>query len=322
MPPKQSRPFRPSDEQMTHWPDVSGNAINGLGEESPRNPTPIMWHNSEMLAHGDVQDWFWEQGKKEPALFALRQKRQAIIDQPVAPLADTRQEVSPEEVTARVTELAEQSGACIVGISRIDPLWVFEGYDCDFPFVILLGIAMDHAQLATAPEVTSAIEVVDKYTQGWVVSRPVADWIQSLGWRAHAHAGPEAGPITMVPAALKAGFGELGKHGSIINRDYGSSFRLAAVFTDLPLIESDAVDIAAQDFCINCKVCVNACPPEAIQHDTQPVRGADKWYVDFDKCLPYFAETYGCGICIAVCPWSKSGRGPILSDKLLRKRSQ
>jgi hypothetical protein len=24
-------------------PDVSGNAINGLGEAAPRRPTPVMW---------------------------------------------------------------------------------------------------------------------------------------------------------------------------------------------------------------------------------------------------------------------------------------
>jgi Pyruvate/2-oxoacid:ferredoxin oxidoreductase delta subunit len=272
------------------------------------------------LAHGDVQDWFWDQGTKEPALYALRQKRQAIIYEPVDSLADAQQTISPEEAATKIMELSVESGAFIVGISQVDPLWVFEGYECDYPFVVLMGIAMDHDALSTAPEVTSAGEVVDKYTRGWMVSRPVANWLQSMGWRASAHAGPEAGPITMVPPALKSGFGELGKHGSIINCDYGSSFRLTAVFTDLPLIETEAVDIAAQDFCVNCKVSVNACPPEAIQHDTQNVRGVDKWYVDFDKCFPYFAETYGSGICIAVCPWSKSGRGPILSDKLLGKR--
>lgn len=321
MPQKPQRPFKPSKEQMKHWPDTSGNTVNGLDESTPRNPTPIMWHDSDMLVHGDVQDWFWDQGKKEPSLYALRQKRQRIIDEPVAPLSKNQVTTSPEEATARVHEIAAHSGANIVGIAKVDPLWVFEGYECDFPFVVILGIAMDHDKLSSAPEVTSAIEVVDKYTQGWVVSRPVANWIQSLGWRASAHAGPEAGPITKIPAALKASFGELGKHGSIINRDYGSSFRLAAVFTDLPLIESSPVDIAAQDFCANCKICVNACPPEAIQHETQTVRGADKWYVNFDRCFPYFAETYGCGICIAVCPWSKPGRGPNLSDKLLRKRN-
>jgi epoxyqueuosine reductase len=36
------------------------------------------------------------------------------------------------------------------------------------------------------------------------------------------------------------------------------------------------------------------------------VCGSGKWYVDFDKCLPYFNQTMGCGICIAVCP-SRSG---------------
>ncbi len=28
-----------------------------------------------------------------------------------------------------------------------------------------------------------------------------------------------------------------------------------------------------------------------------------KWYVDFDKCIPYFTKTHGCTICIEVCPW-------------------
>ena len=31
------------------------------------------------------------------------------------------------------------------------------------------------------------------------------------------------------------------------------------------------------------------------------VRGEEKWYVDFDKCVPYFTKTYGCAICIQVC---------------------
>jgi epoxyqueuosine reductase QueG len=42
--------------------------------------------------------------------------------------------------------------------------------------------------------------------------------------------------FNLIPAALACGFGELGKHGSIINRDYGSSFRLSAVLTDLPFV--------------------------------------------------------------------------------------
>ena len=46
-----------------------------------------------------------------------------------------------------------------------------------------------------------------------------------------------AGPVNLIPPALACGFGELGKHGSIINRRYGASFRLASVLTEMPLIE-------------------------------------------------------------------------------------
>jgi epoxyqueuosine reductase QueG len=44
--------------------------------------------------------------------------------------------------------------------------------------------------------------------------------------------------------------------------------------------------------------------------------------VDFDRCVPYFVKTYGCAICIEVCPWSEPGRGPRLSELLLSKRVQ
>ena len=68
---KQHVPWEPSPEQMQHWPEVSGNAINGVGEAEVRRPTPIMWHPPEMIAHGAVQTWFWGQGPKDPEVFAV-----------------------------------------------------------------------------------------------------------------------------------------------------------------------------------------------------------------------------------------------------------
>lgn len=58
----------------------------------------------------------------------------------------------------------------------------------------------------------------------------------------------------------------------------------------------------------------------AIADAKQTVRGAEKWYVDFDKCVPYFTKTYGCGLCLEVCPWADRERAGWLSDKLLAKR--
>jgi len=129
-----------------------------------------------------------------------------------------------------------------------------------------------------------------------------------------------AGSLLMIPPAIECGFGELGKHGSIINKDYGSSFRLAAILTNVPLIPTPKVHYDVDDFCARCQVCSNACPPDAILPEKVPVRGETKWYVDFDKCIPFFNEHFGCGICIAVCPWSIPGRGPRIVEQLMRRK--
>ena len=121
------------------------------------------------------------------------------------------------------------------------------------------------------------------------------------------------------PAALAAGFGELGKHGSIICPEFGASFRLSAVLTDAPLPLTEARSHGIDDFCNACRICEDACPVDALAPTKKMVRGTLKWYVDFDRCLPFFNEHQGCSICIAVCPWSRPGVGPNLAAKLARR---
>ena len=125
--------------------------------------------------------------------------------------------------------------------------------------------------------------------------------------------------VLMIPPAIACGFGELGKHGSLINAEFGSSFRLSAVLTDAPFAPTPQRTFEIDSFCASCRVCENACPPEAISPFKQLVRGVEKWYVDFDRCLPFFNQTHGCAICIAVCPWSRPGVGINLAAKLARR---
>ena len=161
-----------------------------------------------------------------------------------------------------------------------------------------------------------------QYNRGTRAARAVANFIQSQGYDAHPHGGPMAGPMLLIPPAIEAGLGELGKHGSMINRRFGSSFRLAGVMTDLPLVADAPAPFGSDDFCVNCQVCVNACPPDAIFREKQTVRGERKWFVDFDKCIPFFNDTQGCGICIARCPWSRPGVASNLADKLAARRAR
>jgi len=69
-------------------------------------------------------------------------------------------------------------------------------------------------------------------------------------------------------------------------------------------------------------VCEDACPPIAIEPDKKMVRGVNRWYVDFDKCIPYFSENSGCAICIVECPWSRPGVGVNLAKKLAKRAAR
>jgi ferredoxin len=322
---KGTTPWTPPADERRDWPPVSGNTLNGLGEAEPRRPTPIFWHRPEREAFGTYQERVVAQFQSVPALRAVYAEGDRGPRRP-DPVAPARAAEPAGGWTDALKTFALANEADQVGIARLDPAWIFEGYPVPtHPFVVVFGIAMDHASLAQAPATpenpTGALEVSIQYNRGARVAMHVANWIRAQGFDATPHQGPWAGSLGMLPAALAAGFGELGKHGSIINRTLGSSFRLSALTTDMPLAV-DAPDVfGADDFCLNCQVCSDACPPDAIFRTKQTVRGVTKWYVDFDKCIPYFNATFGCGICLAVCPWSTPGRAPKLAAKWTERRA-
>ncbi|MCG8693901.1 MAG: 4Fe-4S dicluster domain-containing protein [Minwuiales bacterium] len=317
-------------------PDISGNEVNGLGEREPRRPTQIFWHRrlaDQPFARAQVA--VTERFNSVPALdevYRTAERGPRKLPDP----ADTRVEDTAESWTSRIKAFVlgdpdarpdeyplDDCAAEMVGIAEMDPLWVYEGYDCDLPHVIMIGTVMDHARLMQLPgddqQVEGQLEVADQYNRGARVANWLAHWVRAQGYRARPHAGPWVGSLNLVPAALAAGFGELGCHGSIIHPVHGSALRLAAVETDLPLVPDGSRRFGANEFCLRCQVCSNACPPQAIKKDKEWVRGVKKFYVDFDVCLPYFNETYSCGICVAVCPWSTPGKAPKLAEIWARR---
>ena len=50
--------FTPSAAQMALWPDISGNAVNGLGEADVDPPRPVYWHTQLPAPHAPLQQWF------------------------------------------------------------------------------------------------------------------------------------------------------------------------------------------------------------------------------------------------------------------------
>jgi len=238
----------------------------------------------------------------------------------VGPIARTQVPVADaESMTREIKAKAVECGAGIVGVSRVTDECLYE--DSPLPpytYAISLGCAMDREEMAHVPQSRAATEVMRTYRHAARTAIRLAEHIRSLGWPARAYADGEA--ILQIPLALNGGLGQLGKHGSMISREFGSNFRLAAVLTDLPLSCDAPVDIGVDDLCMTCRRCTTDCPPGAITDTKAIVRGAEKWYVDFDKCVSYFAKTEGCAICIEVCPWSEPGRGFKLSELLLARR--
>ena len=313
--------FIPSEEQMALWPDVSGNDLNGLGETKVRRPSPIYWQTPDLTPFGPLMQFFVDHAPRDEDLYKTQMETDRIRETIVEPISDEKVEKTSTEWTKLIKEVGVKSGAVAIGITKMRPQWVIDTFEVPYETVITIGVAMDFENLKTAPEVPSAIEVIKKYGEAHLVSHAIANYIHEQGWNAISYGGSNNVPILLIPPAIESGLGELGKHGSLINRENGSVMRLGALVTDMPL-NYDSLDVfGVDDFCLNCKACEKACPPEAIQSDKKMVRGVEKWYVDFDKCLPYFNENTGCGICLAVCPWSHPGVPQNLVKKIAKKKA-
>ncbi|MDW5267686.1 MULTISPECIES: 4Fe-4S dicluster domain-containing protein [Acidobacteriaceae] len=319
--PGQANPRRPKRGTYSPRPEIlsllktSGNTINGLGEVVSRRASPFFWHPPTQHPFGDLQIVARQNSRKcpgsAPAFMAAYNHPELV------PITETRNEASAQQLAAEMTAFALAHEVDAVGIAAMKPLYVFEGYTIEEPWVIVLVLAHNYEQLIQVPsDETNGIGVTEigvQYARGTRASYALANWIRSQGYKAKAYPGPSADALLLIPPAVDSGLGELGKHGSLISPQFGSGIRLAGVTTNMPLEATSPVRFGADQFCATCQICTNACPPGAISEQKQMVRGLERWYVNFDKCIPYFAEAASCGICFAECPWTR----PTVRPKLL-----
>ena len=300
-------------------PPQSGNEINGLGVNKKLRARHV-FHNAtgEDLPWNALDEFF-----SQINIFGVVRHMLANVWQlrrQDGPVSQARVKVEdPAAMAADIKAEAMRLGAGLVGISRVPTEAVYEGHDVPYEYAICIGLPMARQEMRHVPQERAAVEVMRTYRQVSRIAIELGEYIRGLGWPAKAFGNPNSTDILHIPLAIKAGLGQLGKHGSMISKEFGSNFRLAAVLTDLPLAIDRPVDIGVDDLCLICQRCVLDCPPSAIFDEKQIVRGETKWYVDFDKCIPYFVKTYGCAICIEVCPWSEPGWGEWLSQRLLAK---
>lgn len=267
-----------------------------------------------------------------------------IVDGPVA---GRRVQVAPDVAARRIRAMARHLGADEVRIGPLNPAWVYShrgtppffdhyrpnpphfaglpaGYSglrwgdpIELPHSTAINMAFgqDRTLLRSSGTPFSDFEVGRVYAHSALVATQLAAYIRALGWSARAHHIRHY-DVLVVPVAVDAGLGELGRCGYLINKRLGANLRLVCVTTDMPLALDRPVNLGLQDFCRQCLKCATTCPPQAIpQGEPMAVRGVRKWKLDEVKCLLYWGHLgTACAICQTVCPWSKP---PTLPHRLV-----
>lgn len=235
-----------------------------------------------------------------------------------------RVEVPPDKATEIVKGFARYLGADLVGVCKTNPLWAYSHRGIVFgdtqgewgkeipeplPYAVVIATEMDLETTMSAPHTPASIESERGYARGACVAIPLAQYFVEMGYQA-APQFAGAYDLAMVPLAVDAGLGELGRPGYLIAREFGPRVRLFAVTTDMPLVPDEPVDLGAEAFCERCLKCAETCPSGSIPSGPRTVsNGILRWKLDEDSCFDYWAVVgTGCSICMAICPFSRPNR--------------
>jgi epoxyqueuosine reductase QueG len=118
-------------------------------------------------------------------------------------------------------------------------------------------------------------------------------------------------PLPHKTVATRAGVGWIGKCGLLVTEEFGSAIRMAVVLTDASFSWTQPIGYS---MCDDCEECVTRCPAEAPTGEDW-IKGMEREeYYDAHKCHEHIIDTIKgkgisakiCGICIAVCPYTRS----------------
>ena len=235
------------------------------------------------------------------------------------------------QMSERVKQMARFYGADLVGITAIDPRWVYSHYfdretgaygqlEIPFKYAIVMGIEMPWEGIVESPGYPASAATALVYSRMAEVSSKLAAYVRMLGYEAV----PSGNDTTQsIPLAVDAGLGEVGRIGLLLTPEFGPRQRICKVYTNLPLQPDLPIDFGIQEFCETCKVCAHNCPVEAIPFGDRSTErtsisnrtGILRWTVDVAKCYLFWVANVAagqrwndCSNCVRACPWSAPNR--------------
>jgi epoxyqueuosine reductase len=141
-------------------------------------------------------------------------------------------------------------------------------------------------------------------------ARAVADVVGEIRDGIVTRAYVDTGPVFEREWAAEARLGWFGKNTTMLNREHGSYYFLAEIFTDLELEPTRG---PYREHCGTCTRCLDLCPTGAL---------ADGYLMEPRLCISYLTIEnrgaiprelrpklgnwiFGCDICQEVCPWNE-----------------
>lgn len=205
----------------------------------------------------------------------------------LAPLRDGPVNPQRFEVTdtaAMATEIKKRAralGADDVGMTALRPEFIELGVDLPHQNVIAIICYEEYGRTLEGPDAVE-VEAMTAYARCADIATALARQIrEDLGYPALAHHNGSF-QIQAIPVFQAVGFGELGRHGSLIHPVFGANFRPGFVTTDLPVAYDLPRNFGIQDYCLTCNLCRNNCPGDAIPDDYILTDGIKRWLTDLE----------------------------------------
>jgi epoxyqueuosine reductase len=185
-------------------------------------------------------------------------------------------------------------------------------------YVIVYTVQMSQETMRRCPTPLGSQTTTLSYRRSETIQASLQEFLRGLGYQCLSSASTNA--LGIAPAwGVLAGLGELSRLNRLITPEYGPMVRVFIAYTDLPVAVDKPIDAGIMEFCKRCKKCAEACPSESLSFDDEPTwevqggwnnPGHRAYFENSVTCINYWREKVAtnCGICFAVCPFSKKDK--------------
>jgi epoxyqueuosine reductase len=185
-------------------------------------------------------------------------------------------------------------------------------------YVIVYTVQMSQETMRRSPTMLGSQTTRLAYTRSEIIQASTQEFLHGLGYQALGESTTNALGISPAFGVL-AGLGEMSRLNRMITPEFGPMVRVFKLLTDLPVATDKPIDAGIMEFCKRCKKCAEACPSESLSFLDEPTwetqggwnnPGHKAYFENAVTCMTYWREQAGtnCGICFAVCPFSKKDK--------------